>query len=585
MNEANSFANIMSNACWSAVQYEKSENYVDWKGRPARASKHGGMRAATFVFVAEALENMTFISNASNLVTYFISFMHYSIAESANMLTNYMGTSFLLTLVGGFISDSFISRFWTIFFFGSTELLGLLMLTLQAHFPSLKPPPCNEQLAMKACKHPSAGQAAMLYIGLYTVALGTGGVKASLPAHGADQFDSRDPAERRLISNFFNWYFFSLCVGGLLAVTLVVGVQENVGWQWGLGLSTGGILLSLLIFTLGLSKYRHKIASASPLTHIAQVFVAAIRNRKRPLPTDPKMLYDACVIDSATPDYDCIQHTDQFRFLDKAAIVDWSCSDPNSASQWRLCPVKQIEETKLVLRVLPIFASTIMMNSCLAQLQTFSVQQGSTMDRAINSFQIPAASMTAIPLVVMVILVPLYDQLVVPVARRITGLETGITHLQRVGIGLVLSAIAMGVAALVEVKRKAAARHHGLLDSLDPLPISVLWLGWQYLVLGIADLFTLAGLLEFFYSQAPSGMRSLSTALSWCSISFGYFLSSVLVSIVNRISARFDNGVGWLSGNNLNRNHLELFYWLLCILTTLNFFHYLVWARWYKYKT
>ncbi|XP_057869752.1 protein NRT1/ PTR FAMILY 4.5 [Cryptomeria japonica] len=545
------------------------ESYVDWKGRPASSSKHGGMKAAKFIFVVEVLENMTFISIATNLITYFHSSMHYSIADSANMLTNYMGTSFLLTLVGGFVSDSFVSRFWTIIFFGSIETLGLIMLTVQAQIPRMKP-------EVGSSEHPNAGQAGMLYTGLYMVALGAGGVKSSLPAHGADQFDSEgnNPLQKRLLSTFFNFYFFSLCVGGLLAVTIIVWVQDNLGWQWGFFISTAAIFIALLSFALGLTTYSNKIPSGSPLTRIAQVIVAAMRNRKLPL-------HNSRVTDSTFPDYVASQQTDQFRFLDKATL-GWEIT--STRSRWRVCTVKQVEETKLVLKLLPIFASTIMMNCCLAQLQTFSVQQGSTMNRALHRLEIPAASLTAIPLVFMVVLVPLYERAFVPLARRITGQESGITQLQRVGIGLLLSAVAMGVAAAVEMKRKRVATDHALLDTAQPLPISVMWLGWQFLVLGIADMFTLAGLLQFFYSQAPPGMKSLSTSLSWCSTSFGYFLSSVLVMGVNRISQEFGSGVGWLSGNNLNRQRLDLFYWLLCILTSVNFFHYLFWAKWYKYK-
>ena len=39
----------------------------------------------------EALENMAIVSMANNLITYFISLMHYPLAESSNMITNYMG--------------------------------------------------------------------------------------------------------------------------------------------------------------------------------------------------------------------------------------------------------------------------------------------------------------------------------------------------------------------------------------------------------------------------------------------------------------------------------------------------------------
>jgi peptide/histidine transporter 3/4 len=47
---------------------------------------------------------------------------------------------------------------------------------------------------------------------------------------------------------------------------------------------------------------------------------------------------------------------------------------------WKVCAVTQIEEVKILTRMLPIIASTIIMNTCMAQLQTFSVHQGYFMD-------------------------------------------------------------------------------------------------------------------------------------------------------------------------------------------------------------
>ncbi|GLJ29212.1 hypothetical protein SUGI_0576180 [Cryptomeria japonica] len=38
------------------------------------------------------------------------------------------------------------------------------------------------------------------------MALGVGGIKGSLPVHGVEQFDENDGKERKLISNFFNWF-------------------------------------------------------------------------------------------------------------------------------------------------------------------------------------------------------------------------------------------------------------------------------------------------------------------------------------------------------------------------------------------
>lgn len=238
----------------------------------------------------------------------------------------------------------------------------------------------------------------------------------------------------------------------------------------------------------------------------------------------------------------------------------------------------QVEETKIIIRMMPIILSTVFMNTCLAQLQTFTIQQSTTMDRKIGSFEVPGASIPVIPLLFMSILLPAYDRFFVPFARKVTGIPTGITHLQRVAVGLVLSIVSMAVSGFVETRRKNVAIEHGMVDSAGPIPMSVFWLGIQYAIFGMADMFTVVGLLEFFYAESSAGMKSLGTGISWCSLAFGYYTSTVVVNVVNKVSG------GWLSSNNLNRDRLEYFYWLLAVLSVLNFGVYFLCASWYKYK-
>lgn len=118
---------------------------------------------------------------------------------------------------------------------------------------------------------------------------------------------------------------------------------------------------------------------------------------------------------------------------------------------------------------------------------------------------------------------------------------------------------------------------------LQPLPMSVFWLAPQYGVFGIADMFTYIGLLEFFYSQAPPPLKSMSSAFLWASMSLGYYFSTIIVKAVNAATKKYTLSGGWLNGNNINRNHLDLFFWLLAVLSFINFLNYLYWASWYKY--
>ncbi|PWA78530.1 nitrate transporter 1:2 [Artemisia annua] len=530
------------------------------------------------------MENLAYLANASNLVLYLINHMHFSPSKAANHVTNFMGTAFLLALLGGFLSDAFFTTYHIYLLSALVEFLGLVVLTIQARSSSLKPPECDLARATIPCQEVQGAKAAMLFLGLYLAALGVGGIKGCLPSHGAEQFDDDTIKGRKQRSTFFNYFVVCLAIGALIAVTFVVWIEENKGWEWGFGISTITILMSIPVFLAGSRFYRNKIPSGSPLTTIFKVLIGAVLNNctsRSPSNAIASMsLSSPTDIDQQKPVTKDIEHTEtpssSLKFLNKAAIN-------KPAYDFLQCTVKQVEDVKIVLRVLPIFGCTIMLNCCLAQLSTFSVQQASTMDTKIGSLKVPAASLPVFPVVFIIVLGPIYDHIIIPFARKATKSETGVTHLQRIGIGLLLSIMAMAVAALVEIKRKRVVSRT-VLHPNEPLPITFLWIAFQYLFLGSADLFTLAGLMEFFFTEAPTNMRSLATSLSFASLAMGYYLSTAIVSIVNSATGTSGHH-GWLAGANLNQYHLERFYWLMCGLSALNFLHYMFWANRYKYQS
>ncbi|KAI3981043.1 hypothetical protein MKX01_036589 [Papaver californicum] len=509
------------------------------------------VRAEAFTF-----ENMATLALAVNLITYFNGVMHFNIADAANIVTNYAGTSYILSV------------------------LGFVLLTVQAHLSKLRPPPCNilDPANSQLCVKVDGGNSALMY------------TSSSLPTHGADQFYENDPKEATQMSSFFNFLLLAICIGGGVSITFIVYIQDNKGCDWGFGISTVAILLSMIVFSAGLPLYRyHVISGTAAITEIIQVYIASVRNRRLKLPEDSDDLYEIDRDKEAGVQMEFLPHRDNLRFLDKAAIqTSLNFEDSTSANPWKLCRVTQVENAKIILGMIPIFCCTIIMSTCLSQLQTFSIQQGITMDTTIShNFHIPPASLPIIPIGFMIIIIPLYDQIAVPFIRKYTGHPTEIIHLQRIGVGLVLSSISMGTAALIEVKRKNVARSNNMLNAipvLQPFPISVFWLSFQYFIFGIADMFSYVGLLEFFHSEAPKGVKSISTCFLWSSMALGYFFSTVLVQIVNQATKASTKSGGWLAGNNINVNHVNLFYWLLAILSLINFFSYLFWATRYQYR-
>ncbi|XP_074323354.1 protein NRT1/ PTR FAMILY 4.5-like [Apium graveolens] len=342
-------------------------------------------------------------------------------------------------------------------------------------------------LLINQCEAAESSQAAILYTGLYLVAFGAGGLKVALPSLGADQFDESDPEESNTLSSFFNWFLFFVVIGAIFGVTFLVWISENEGWNWGFGVSTFAVAITILFMCMGRSLYRNNVPKGSPLSRIMQVFVTAIRNRNLSLPENAVGFHEVHDKQSET-----LHRTNQFRFLDHAAvIVTTDSSTVNNPGPWKICTVTQVEETKILIRMLSIILSTIFMNTCLAQLQTFSIQQSNTMDINLLGFQVPGSSIPDIPLVFMFILIPIYDRVCVPILRKFTGIPTGVTNFQRIGVGLVLSAISMVVAGIVETHRKSVAVEYNMVDSAEPLPMIVFWLGFQYAIFGMADMFTL----------------------------------------------------------------------------------------------
>ncbi|KAJ8623588.1 hypothetical protein MRB53_032117 [Persea americana] len=528
--------------------------------------RRGGLRATMFLYVMTGLENMAFVANVTSLVLYFILVFHFGASEAATTVTNFLGGTFLLSILGGFISDTYMSRLNTCLIFGLLEVLGYVLVTIQAHYPKLHP----STTCVKDCL--KGGASIMFYSSLCLLALGGGGVRGAFPSLGADQYDQSDPKERKQMASFFNFMMLSVTMGATIGVTVIVKVSMDKGWDKGFFISSLAAFVGFAVLILGKPFYRPRVPGDSPLIRVMQVIVAAFRNRRLSLPEDSDELYE---LKEAYVDGGKIPHTNQFRLLDKAAILpNGSTPEPG-----RVCTVTQVEEFKILTRMMPIIGSTIIMNTCLAQLQTFSVQQGNYMDLHLgsSSFKVPPPSIPVIPLVFMAVLIPIYEFFFVPFARKITKHPSGITHLQRVGVGLVLSVFSMGVAGMIEVKRRDAL-------NIDHKQISIFWLSFQYAIFGIADMFTLIGLLEFFYSEAPAGMRSLSTSFAFLSLSFGFFLSSAFVGLINSVTRRVtESKRGWLEGD-LNENKLNLFYWFLAILSCLNFGNYLFWASWYKYK-
>jgi dipeptide/tripeptide permease len=247
----------------------------------------------------------------------------------------------------------------------------------------------------------------------------------------------------------------------------------------------------------------------------------------------------------------------------------------SSKGKWAACTLTDVEEVKQVVRMLPTWATTVLFWTVYAQMTTFSVSQAQIMDRHVGSFLMSAGSLTVFFVGSIFFTVPVYDRLLVPIARRFTGDPHGLSPLQRIFVGLFLSLLAMVAAAVTERHRLAAA-------SSNPGSSSVFLLAPQFFLVGAGEAFTYIGQLDFFLSECPKGMKTMSTGLFLSTLSLGFFLSTALVSVVHAVTTSGGRRP-WLA-DDLNDGRLYNFYWLLATISAINLLTFLAAAKGYVYK-
>ncbi|PIN04140.1 H+/oligopeptide symporter [Handroanthus impetiginosus] len=514
----------------------------------------GGWSSAFLLLANQGLATLAFFGVGVNLVLFLTRVLGQDNASAANNVSKWTGTVYLCSLVGAFLSDSYWGRYLTCALFQVIFIVG-----------------CGDH--EQTCEPITSFSSAIFYLAIYLVAFGYGGHQPTLATFGADQFDESIPKQRDSKSSFFSYFYFALNAGSLFSNTILVYYEDSGKWTLGFWVATASSALALAAFLLGSRGYCYIKPSGNPIPRVMQVFVAAAKKWNATL-QEGDTLYEVEGSESAIKGSRKIFHSDEFVCLDKAAIVTDE-DRRGSPNRWRLCTVTQVEEAKCILRMLPIWLCTIIYSVVFTQMASLFVEQGDVMNSNIGNFHLPAASMSAFDICSVLLCTGIYRQILVPIAGRLTGNPKGLTELQRMGTGLLIGMLAMIAAGITEMERLKR-----VIPGENESKLSIFWQIPQYVLVGASEVFMYIGQLEFFNGQAPDGIKSFGSSLCMASMSLGNFVSSFLVNIVVGITTRNDEP-GWIP-EDLNRGNMDRFYYLIAVLSAVDFVIYVGCAKWYK---
>ncbi|XP_038709042.1 protein NRT1/ PTR FAMILY 1.2-like isoform X2 [Tripterygium wilfordii] len=455
---------------------------------------------------------------------------------------------------------------------------GMALLWSTAMIPGARPPPCNQ--FSDSCESPTTAQLIFLYICFGIMSVGSGGIRSSSLAFGADQLVNREKMKSsRTLESYFSWYYVSVSASLIVAFTCIVYIQKNLGWKVGFGVPVVLMFFSALSFFLASCWYVKSKGKASLVTGFAHVLVASYRNRHVQLSgvaTD-EMYYHGKESNLLVP-------SGKLRCLNKACVIrnaqEDLTPDGSASNPWSLCTVDKVEELKALIKGISIWFAGVLMSINVCQ-SSFQVLQASSMDRHITSnFQIPAGSFNVFLFLSLTATVALYDRIILPLASRIKGRPVRLGMKPKMGVGIFFSGMSMAVLAIIEYIRRSIATQEGASDRTQAVvQMSAMWLVPHYILLGSAAAFGAIGQNEFFYSELPKSMSSIASNLYLLGLAVAYLIASLIVKVVDESSKTGGSG-SWVS-SDINKGHYDYYFGILFALSLLNFLYYVVCCKAY----
>ncbi|XP_073156753.1 protein NRT1/ PTR FAMILY 5.5-like isoform X2 [Henckelia pumila] len=409
------------------------------------------------------------------MMAYLTNVWDFSFTKAAAIVNVFWGFVLVSPLFLTYIVDTILGNYWMVLISSVAYSVGLGLLAM-----STPPVLANSMGNCKEYKPECIGhgQEILFYIAMPLIAFGMAGHMTSFNDFLGEQLggEENNPVDDITFCKFST----SVVVISITTFVAVIGLPYIKPWSIRFGIPAICTLFATVLFFSGSRSYAYHRPQGSPMTAFFRVFVAAVLKRFHQSPRDPRDLYEF----SGLRFYRA-PHTKGLRCLDKAAIV--VPTEPREEQEnkiWRLCTVTEVEETKVLIRMIPVWMTFIICGVVSAIGFTFFVEQLEHLNPKVGRLKVP-----------IVVLLWFFEQaqkqlakLYVKFAERMDqklGLGK-LAPLIGISISMIIAILCCVTAAKVEKRRLGVVQRHGLIDKTDErIPMTMFWLLPQFVLLGL----------------------------------------------------------------------------------------------------
>ncbi|XP_062990495.1 solute carrier family 15 member 5 [Elgaria multicarinata webbii] len=501
------------------------------EGRKSTPNQVGGVTGSTFLkefqvmiclMLVDLCEKFTFYGIVCNMILFCTVKLGYHNYQAAVINLCFVGACMVTPVLMGWLAECPVGRIRLVYICALLHFIGTALLPVVA-FPFE-----DFFIDKRYVLHTLAKreQEALFYIGLFATCLGSGGIRAIVCPLSVYNLDEH--GQKELLS-FFNWFYWLVNLSSAIVFISISYIQQSVAKNLGFLIPFVSVLMALITIHMARSEMIYHPPKGSCLLTVCGVVANAL-----------KVCFVKCRYFSGN-------------------VTNWL--DHAKENYGGKYSESQVESTKSLVRLFPLFFFQIFYRLCVIQIPSGFYLQTMNSNLNLNGFLLPIAAMNLISILPFLILAPVLE-----------CLNTCLFNTKSSGwsptacIGYTSATLSVMVAGFFEVHRKHFPVVEQTLSGKVLLVSSMpcVHLAPQYILLGVAEALVTPTCSFTIFKFVPGRIRGIAMQVLTFFSGAGCIMGAFLVQVAY-IGSQGD----WFP-NMLNEGKLERFYFFLASLMMIN---------------
>lgn len=182
-----------------------------------------------FIFWGELAERCSYYGMRAILALYMVERLGFTQSESGVAMSVFIGACYFLPLIGGWVADNFLGKYWTIVGFSVPYIAGHLILGVENNV--------------------------FLIAALGLLAMGTGVIKPNISTLMGLTYDQQRPGDKALRSDAFGIFYMAINIGAVLSQATMPSIRSSYGYAVAFAFPAALMVLAFIAFAAGKKHY------------------------------------------------------------------------------------------------------------------------------------------------------------------------------------------------------------------------------------------------------------------------------------------------------------------------------------------